>query len=345
MSAEQDANHDGRKTMNRAARRPFVMWALPAAVCLAIGFGAGGSWALERRAQATSQAAVEVVPPPPGHLEPLRFPGLDHILRFSENLYNGSVPEGDEGFATLRRLGIRTVISVDGQKPDVERARRYGLRYVHLPFGYDGCPRPTATRIVRAVRDLPGPIYVHCHHGKNRSPVATAVARIALDGISNEEGVAELERAGAGKNYAGLYEDIRSFRPPTAAELEAAPADFPEISPTPAPTEAMVEIQHRFDALLDAQRNGWSTSEAAPEAHPAHQALLLREQYTELLRTEEFRKYPRELRQGLREAERQGKDLEAALRRGDRDRATMMLGTIAAGCGSCHARYRNVSQR
>jgi TonB family protein len=42
------------------------------------------------------------------------------------------------------------------------------------------CGSPTATRIVRAVRDLPGPIYVHCHHGKHRSAAEGANTDVSL---------------------------------------------------------------------------------------------------------------------------------------------------------------------
>ncbi len=66
--------------------------------------------------------------------------GLHNVHRVSERLFSGSSPEGDEGFRSVRDLGIRTIITVDGAKPDVDRARRHGLRYVHLPIGYDGVP-------------------------------------------------------------------------------------------------------------------------------------------------------------------------------------------------------------
>src|SRR4051794_23849607 len=77
--------------------------------------------------------------------------GLHNIFRVTDRLYSGSSPEGDASFAALRKLGIKTVISVDGARPDVKRARKFGLRYVHLPIGYDGVPREQALRLARAV--------------------------------------------------------------------------------------------------------------------------------------------------------------------------------------------------
>src|SRR5207302_1722064 len=74
------------------------------------------------------------------------LPGLHNVHCVADRLYSGSVPEGDAGFASLRRLGVQTAISVDGARPDVDRARRFGLRYVHIPVGYDGVPEPQALR-------------------------------------------------------------------------------------------------------------------------------------------------------------------------------------------------------
>jgi protein tyrosine phosphatase (PTP) superfamily phosphohydrolase (DUF442 family) len=100
--------------------------------------------------------------------------GLHNVFPITDKFYSGSCPEGEAGFGSLRALGVRTVISVDGARPDVELARKHGLRYVHLPIGYDGVPRQQALRIARAVRDLPGPVYLHCHHGKHRGPVTAS---------------------------------------------------------------------------------------------------------------------------------------------------------------------------
>src|SRR5579862_1873360 len=94
--------------------------------------------------------------------------GIENFYLLGGKIYSGAVPEGDAGFATLEKLGVKTVISVDGTMPDVELAAKHGLRYVHIPIGYDGAGRSNALRIVKAAEVMPGPIFVHCHHGQHR---------------------------------------------------------------------------------------------------------------------------------------------------------------------------------
>ena len=62
---------------------------------------------------------------------------VKNLFSLSTNLYSGSAPESDAAFAELKKLGIKTIITVDGTTPDVERARKFGFRYIHLPLGYN----------------------------------------------------------------------------------------------------------------------------------------------------------------------------------------------------------------
>jgi hypothetical protein len=268
---------------------------------------------------------------PVGNAAPAALPGLERVFHLSGRLYTGAAPEGEVGFRSLERLGIRTVLSVDGMPPDLETARRFGMRYVHLPFGYDGCPAPTADRIVKAVRDLPGPVYLHCHHGRHRAPAAAAFARMALDGLTPAQAVREMARAGTGAHYVGLYNGVRTYHPPTPAELAALPADFPSLTPPPPLAAAMVDIDARFSAL--------TTSGAPPQADDA---LQLRELLAEVNRTREVAARPTELRELMRAAEKDAVDLESALRTGRP--AAVFLNRLAAGCAGCHTRYRDVPQ-
>src|SRR6188508_1838179 len=86
----------------------------------------------------TLAAAVWAAPQPPvagtsGGVEPAFQPlpthDLENAYRLTDKVLAGAQPEGDKSFAALRDMGVKTIISVDGAKPDVETAHKYGLRY------------------------------------------------------------------------------------------------------------------------------------------------------------------------------------------------------------------------
>src|SRR4051794_9961460 len=61
---------------------------------------------------------------PPSKPQRLHLKGIENLYRLEPRLYSGGQPEGDDGFSALRALGIRTIITVDGARPDLEAARR-----------------------------------------------------------------------------------------------------------------------------------------------------------------------------------------------------------------------------
>ncbi len=135
---------------------------------------------------------------------------LVNSFRIHEKVISGGEPHGEEAFAALAELGVKTVISVDGAKPEVALAKKHGMRYVHLPHSYDGVPAERAKELAKAVRDLPGPVYIHCHHGKHRSPAAAAVACVGAGLLPPSNALKVLETAGTSKSYRGLYQSAEN---------------------------------------------------------------------------------------------------------------------------------------
>jgi protein tyrosine phosphatase (PTP) superfamily phosphohydrolase (DUF442 family) len=297
-----------------------------------------------------------IAPPPSdpsgSELGSVEAKGLPNVYRLSEKLYSGGSPEGDEGFASLRNLGIKTVISVDGARPDVEAARRHELRYVHLPIGYDGIPREQALRIAKAVRDLPGPIYVHCHHGKHRGPAAAAVARLCLDDRCGVDAVLEdMRRAGTDPHYTGLYAAPRDFQRPTEEDLKQVPGEFPEVAEVPALAEVMVNVDERWEHLKLVREAGWKTPSCHPDLDPPHEALQLFELYNEAARMLEVRDRPEEFRIWLTEARDRANNLEKSLgvsRDGGEinvKAAEEAFRAVNDTCVRCHSKYRDTPRK
>ena len=282
--------------------------------------------------------------------QPVMAEHLPNPWRIHPQVISGGLPAGDAAFEELAELGIRTIISVDGAPPDVDRARRYGLRYVHLPHGYDGVPERRAQELAKAVRDLPGPIYIHCHHGKHRSPAAATVACVGAGLMSSDRALGVLKAAGTGENYRGLYQSALTARRFDDALLDALPADFPESVRVPPIADAMIAIEHTNDRLKKLAARQWRPEAEQPDVTAAHEALLLREHYTELLRTADVARQPAEFRTLLLASEERAEKLATLLtawsKAGESQPPPAEIGqawsAVSQDCSPCHRQYRDV---
>jgi type II secretion system protein G len=142
--------------------------------------------------------------------------GVNNLYQLSDRLYSGSKPNGEDGFRFLAKLGVKTIISVDGTAPDVALASKYGIGYVHVPMSSDAIKEAQALQIMKAAAEQPGPLYVHCHYGMNRGPSASAIICMAQHGWTPEQAVAWMKKAGTSSTCTGLYRDVRSFKTSSA---------------------------------------------------------------------------------------------------------------------------------
>ncbi len=275
---------------------------------------------------------------------------LPNAFRIHEKVISGGQPEGEVAFQELEDLGVRTVISVDGAKPDLELAKKHGLRYVHLPHSYDGVPKQRAIELAKVVRDLEGPIYIHCHHGKHRSPAAAVVACVSAGLIDPSVSATILKIAGTNPNYRGLYQSAESARKLDQAVLDAIEADFPQIATLPPMAEAMVQLEHTQDRIKEIAAAEWTSPESHSDLDPAHEALLLREHFTEMLRTDSVAKESEEFREMLRDSETAAGELETAILKWNDagspspapDSIKSSFDRVSKNCAGCHQKFRDV---
>jgi hypothetical protein len=319
---------------------PTIHLRLLTTATLALAIGCGQQPAAPRAAQSPAQPAPEK----------LAAAHLPNSWRLHPKVISGGLPEGDAAFQELAELGVKTVISVDGAKPDVATAKKYGLRYVHLPHGYDGIPELRAKELAKAVRDLPGVVYIHCHHGKHRSPAAASVACVGAGLIPSTSAVAVLQAAGTSENYRGLYQSAKEAQKLDDALLNELQAEFPETARIPPIAESMIAIEHAHDHLNALAANNWQVLKDHPDLLPAHEALLLREHYTELARTAEVKAQPGDFQKLLAESEATARTLEALLtdwtKAGSQEPPPAALGkafaAVTQSCATCHKAYRDV---
>ena len=274
--------------------------------------------------------------------------GLHNLFRLSSNVISGSEPHGEEALRELAAMGVKTIISVDGKKPEAEIAAKYGMRYVHVPVEYRGLSEEEVAQLVKTYRELEGPFYTHCFHGKHRGPAAAAIGRLVLDGIAREEAIAEMRQwCGTSPEYEGLYRDVATRVIPTVAESKVYFFDFPSARSFGGIREAMIDIARRDDNVKKLSKGDWAVDPAHPDIDPLNEATKLADTFRVTGTMTEVRDLPQDFHDWLQQSAEKSRTLAeqlAAAKTGDagaREAAKKTYAEIAKLCTACHTAYRN----
>jgi len=266
------------------------------------------------------------------------LPGLPLVIKVSETISTGYEPQGALGFDSLKKLGIKTIISADGALPDLEQAKAHGMRYIHIPIGYGGIGRQSSNAITRAMREADGPVYVHCHHGRHRGPALAALALRAETGCDTETALKVLEKCGTGKEYKGLWKDVAEYTPPRPDEPVP---ELHAISPVDNMAQAMVKMDRAWDNIGKIQKAGWKTPKDHPDLSADHEILILGESFRTATRLHVDREREADFWLRMKQSEKFVFDLRDALKGGATDKVEKNFESIKSNCNSCHEMYRN----
>jgi protein tyrosine phosphatase (PTP) superfamily phosphohydrolase (DUF442 family) len=160
---------------------------------------------------------------------------LPLFRRLNETYTRGSEPNHG-GVTMLARLGVKTVVDLrspyDYTADIGEVAHQLGLGYHWLPMSvWDPPTDEQANEFVRVVSDQANaPVFVFCSDGLHRTGELSAIYRVAHDGWSVEQALAEMDGLGFNPYYYSLRQYVwtwaRKFQPsavpPTGRGLSAA---------------------------------------------------------------------------------------------------------------------------
>ena len=311
-----------------------------------------GAWALMIvlvgwSAMASPTRADEVDSPPVARVPQGALPNL---IQYESRVLVGGVPSEDIAFRTLADHGVRTIVSVDGAVPDIEAARRHGIRYVHLPIGYEGIEPWRRVELARAVGDAreEGKVYVHCHHGRHRCAAAAGVALVSLGLSRSEEALRLMRRSGTSSHYPGLFRVVGEAGVVDEALLGSVKTPLPEIHRPSGVVESMLEAAMSFERIQRIANAGWKT----PPDHPDLRASVEAATLTEALRL--MREMESSRAEGDMELVSRAERSVAIATRFERlllaespdhgalDRAFVEL---SATCGDCHRAHRGGYRR
>ena len=281
------------------------------------------------------------------------FSSLHNVFVLSDQVISGSEPLDETAFAQLQQFGVRTLLSVDGKVPDAEMAARFGMRYVHVPIQYTGIEEHEQLEIAKTFRELEGPFFVHCFHGKHRGPAAAALGRLVLDGAEREIVLAEMRQwCGTSSNYEGLYRTIAECEVPSEDETRALEWDFPAahaLGGFRAMMSAAPRMEDHLELLAD---RDWQLDPEHPDIDAVQEATQLADAFQQSMEMDEVRAEPEHFRDLLARSTERSVDLRDALiamRAAAEPDAAAQQGELAQEaftdvqqlCVDCHRAYRN----
>lgn len=156
----------------------------------------------------------------------LKQHGLPNFGRVNERLYRGGQPE-PEGLDALRTLGVEIVVNLNTSQEGIQQERAAvearGMRYLSLPWSARSLPqRSQVEEFLRLLRAEPQTtVFVHCRHGADRTGVMVAAYRMAFQGWTPDQALAEMERF---KFHGFWYRHLKHYVRDFPALLRSDPA-------------------------------------------------------------------------------------------------------------------------
>ncbi len=145
--------------------------------------------------------------------EAVQAPGLPNLYRVSADLYRGAQPT-TEGLQELQKLGIKTVVNLRESNGEQPKLAELGLTYEHIPMTAWTVHDEEIVQFLRVVGQ-PGhaPVFVHCQRGADRTGLACAIYRIAIQSWSKDEAIAEMTQGGFrfNRGYQNVVNYIRDL--------------------------------------------------------------------------------------------------------------------------------------
>jgi protein tyrosine/serine phosphatase len=154
------------------------------------------------------------------------IPGLKNYAKVSDALHRGQQPTA-EGFAELKKMGVKTVVNLRSFNSDRDELEGLGLQYVHI---YCKAWHPEDEDVVKFLQVVSDPknqpVFVHCQHGADRTGMMVASYRIVEQGWSVEDAAKELDRFGFHTLWTDIAKYLKDFNKTRLTKLmgDAKPA-------------------------------------------------------------------------------------------------------------------------
>jgi hypothetical protein len=152
----------------------------------------------------------------------VRYPVSSYSAKVSDTLTRGSRIDKPEGYASLKAQGFKGIVDLTAEGTgDAKNAPAAGLNTLNVKIIDNSSPNNAQMKqfLDFATNPANQPAYVHCEAGKGRTGVAVACYRMAVQGWSADQAIADGNKLGLA--LPNQIDFIREF----SADLKAGKID------------------------------------------------------------------------------------------------------------------------
>ena len=141
---------------------------------------------------------------------------IENFDKVDDKLYRGAQPNA-VGIEALKARGITTVINFraadDCWGEEESYVTNAGMAYIQVPLNAMSAPsKAVIERILSYISHSPGPVFVHCQFGCDRTGTVVACYRIRVQEQSQEIALQDAEEHGMSAFEVGMKKFIRNFQ-------------------------------------------------------------------------------------------------------------------------------------
>lgn len=141
--------------------------------------------------------------------KPVELDGVANLHKLSDSLYWSAQPTA-EGMKNLKAIGIETVVNLRSFHSDRDEIGKTALGYEHI---YMKAWHPERKEVVRFLQIVTNPkrqpVLVHCLHGADRTGTMCAIYRVAVEGWTKEDALAEMRKGGY--NFHEVFKNLPNW--------------------------------------------------------------------------------------------------------------------------------------
>ncbi len=132
--------------------------------------------------------------------KPIEINGIANTWQLTDTLFRGEQPTV-EGFRSLHRMGIRTVVNLRRLHDDTDELKEAGLagniNLVHIPMNaWDVSEEEIVAFLQIITDDARHPVFFHCRHGSDRTGTMAAAYRMVVEHWTAPKAIDEMKHGG-----------------------------------------------------------------------------------------------------------------------------------------------------